>query len=90
MAINCDLYLGFDSIKRYTTKYFVWEKIELLYDMCILRLRTGWQPDPLEEAVREILTRCKTERRMTNALHDVIFNDKPIKEFVAERGGVSR
>jgi hypothetical protein len=85
MRIDLNEYLGFEG-KRHSTKYFVAVKIEVLYDLCVL-CRHGNEADPLEEAVRAILTTCKTERAMNNCLHDVIFNDKPIKKLVAERGG---
>lgn len=87
MKIDLNEYLGFKG-KRHNTNYFVEVKIETLYDLCILKGHyNGVVTDPLEEAVRAILTACKTESTMTNVLHDVIFNDKPIKKFVAEKGG---
>lgn len=86
MKIDLNEYLGFEG-KRHNSKYFVEVKIETLYDLCILT-HHGKEADPLEEAVRAILTRCKTERAMSNCLHDVIFNDKPIAKLVAEKGGV--
>ena len=90
MAINYDAYLGFET-KRHNTEYFVNEKIEYLYDLCILKKRhRGTEADPLEEAVRAILTACKTERAMSACLHDIIFNDKPIKTLVAEKGGACK
>ena len=90
MKIDLNEYLGFEA-KRHSTQYHVDVKIEMPYDACILKTRhRGKDADPLEDAVRAILTACKTERAMTTCLHDVIFNDKPIAQLVEERGGACK
>jgi hypothetical protein len=52
--INTDAYLFPNTSVRHTTKYYVDEKIELLYDFCVL--------------------------------HSVIYDDKPIKVLLAQKG----
>lgn len=59
------------------------EKVELLYDFCILRHNARKQ----EEAVREILGSCKSEAEMDRKLRDVLVGGKPLKEFINQYGG---
>ena len=61
------------------------EKVEILYDFCILRHRKG-KPDVREDAVRELLTKCGTELRMENALHDVLVGHIKLTELLKKRG----
>ena len=86
MSIDLNEYLGLPTA-RHNTKYYVNEKIEILYDFCILK--RGYNnriPDPLEDAVRSMLTACGTEAAMTDCLRDIIYNDKPITKLLAQKG----
>ena len=61
------------------TNSLVEKKVNMLYDFCILRRRKGrWGKelsDSREDAVREMLAACGTERAMTIRLHDVLKGD---------------
>lgn len=67
------------------TEELINEKIELLYDFCILRYRRR-KPDARENAVRELLEECGTESRMQNALHDVILERITLTELLQKKG----
>lgn len=64
------------DFKESATKEFVEKKINLLYDFAILCKKKGkngaGMPDHREDAVREMLTECKTESAMSIKLHDVL------------------
>lgn len=67
------------------TEELINEKVELLYDFCILRYRKG-KPDAREDAVRELLNKCGTETRMQNALHDVLLERITLTELLQKKG----
>ena len=68
-----------------TTEEFVNEKVELLYDFCILRHRRG-NPDSREDAVRKLLTKCGTEIKMETVLHDVLLDRISLTELLQKKG----
>jgi hypothetical protein len=67
------------------TEELINEKVEMLYDFCILRHRKK-KPDAREDAVRELLTECGTESRMQNVLHDVLLERITLTELLQRKG----
>lgn len=67
------------------TEELINEKVELLYDFCILRHRRG-EADSREDAVRELLNKCGTESRMQNVLHDVLLERTTLTDLLKEKG----
>ena len=61
------------------------EKVELLYDFCILRHGRG-KEDSREDAVRKLLTKCGTEIRMETVLHDVLVGRISLTELLQKKG----
>lgn len=65
------------------------KKISLLYDLCILRTRKKdkcIEKDARESALREVLSHYCSETEINNAIHDVIFGNKSINQFLAQKG----
>ena len=62
------------------------EKVDLLYDFCILRHRRGNKEDARENAVRQMLKKCGTETRMQIALHDVLMDKITLSELLQQKG----
>ena len=67
-------------------KTIVDEKVQILYDFCVLNTRGRYNnPDPLETEVREFLTARGTEFAMQSAIIDVITYKKSIYQML--KGG---
>lgn len=68
------------------TSVLVEKKVNLLYDFHILKKRKGrWgrtMPDSREDAVREMLSKCVTERTMNAKLHDVLRKERSLDEIL--------
>ena len=62
------------------------EKVDLLYDFCILKHRRWGKPDNREDAVKKMLTECGTEFRMQNALHDVLMGRIKLTDLLKQKG----
>lgn len=66
------------------------KKISLLYDLCILTARhKGGKrigKDPRETALRGVLSHYCTETQINNALHDVVYGNKTLDQFLAQKG----
>ena len=62
------------------------KKINLLYEMCILR-KTKNSSDIREGMLRKILSEYNSERALTVALHDVVFGKIPLDAFIKQKGG---
>lgn len=61
-------------------KVLIDKKINLLYDFSILTNdKTG---EGNENRVRAILKQFETESQMTTAIHDLVFGDETIDEFI--------
>lgn len=58
------------------------EKVDLLYDFCILLGRH----DHREKAVRTMLKECGTEYRMTIKLHDILRGRRTLNQVLKEGG----
>ena len=63
----------------------IYEKLELLYDFCILTMRAN-KHDPKENRVREMLSSCKSEREMERTLHDVLVGNETLEQLLARKG----
>lgn len=61
------------------------EKINLLYDFCILKYKRG-KEDTYENAVRKLLAECGTESRMQIVLHDVLLEKTTLTELLKKKG----
>lgn len=64
------------------------KKVSLLYQLCILVMNKK-DRDSRETALREVLSHYNSERALTTALHDVVFEHKTLDEFLAQKGGVA-
>ena len=62
-------------------------KIDLLYDLCILKKRKG-KSDPREPQVEELLEQCETRYAMDTMLHDVICGNMTLNELLSR--GIQR
>ena len=67
------------------TEELINEKVEMLYDFCILRHKRR-EPDAREDAVRELLNKCGTEFKMQNVLHDVLLERITLTELLQKKG----
>ena len=63
----------------------IYEKLELLYDFCILTMRAN-KHDPKENRVREMLSACKSEREIERTLHDVLVGNETLGQLLARKG----
>ena len=72
-----------------TLEDIVDKKIALLYDICILRRTKYSKHDSREQSVREYLTKCGTESRITSVLHDILMYNKTLDELLQE-GGINK
>lgn len=69
------------------------KKVSLLYDLCILSARRGkdgkrLSKDPRESALREVLSHYCTETEINNALHDIVYGNKTLNQFLAQKGAL--
>lgn len=68
------------------------KKVSLLYDLCILTTRRGSDKrlvkDPRESALREVLSHYCSETEINNALHDVVYGNKTLNQFLAQKGAL--
>ena len=71
---------------KITINEIVEEKIQLLYDFCVLR-GSRKNPDPLEAKTRALLPAKKTEFAMQTAIHDVLKGEKTLVQIL-KIGGV--
>ena len=55
------------------------KKINLLKDFCLLS-----KHDDREEIIKAILSKCKSERELDNALHNVVRFNETVDEFIAK------
>lgn len=66
------------------------KKISLLYDLYILTTRRGsdrrLHKDPRESALREVLSHYCSETEINNALHDIVYGNKTLDQFLAQKG----
>jgi hypothetical protein len=66
------------------------KKISLLYDLCILTVTYGQgkrlRKDPREHALREVLSHYCSETEINNALHDIVYGNKTLDQFLAQKG----
>ena len=67
------------------------KKISLLYDLCILHSRRDkngkrLHKDPRESALREVLSHYCSETEVNNALHDIVYGNKTLNQFLAQKG----
>lgn len=56
------------------------KKINLLKDFCLLS-----KHDDREEIIKAILSKCKSERELDNALHNVVRFNETIDEFIERK-----
>ena len=68
-----------------TMTEIICEKIQLLYDFCILMTRYHMH-DPNENRVREMLEACKSEREIERTLHDVLVGNETLAQLLARKG----
>ena len=68
-------------------KEIIDEKVQLLYDFCILTHhgKSGKGKDKREKSVRAMLAECGTERKMTVALHDVLMGRETINQVLQRK-----
>lgn len=90
---DADEFLGFSE--PHTFEEQVDKKINLLYDMCILRRvkvqctpkkKCRLAPDPNEELVRTLFLSCKSEIAMDNMVHGVIMGDYTLDTLLKRNG----
>lgn len=62
------------------------EKMQMLYDFCILKPQKNHLPDPRQEAVRAMLEQCESERKMEVLLHDVLLGRETIGALLQRKG----
>lgn len=63
------------------------KKIDLLYDLCIMRRRKrNGGVDDREEAVRQMLMNCTSFISIDNAVHDVIVGKCTLDQLLKARG----
>ncbi len=62
------------------------EKVQLLYDFCILRHRRGGKEDSREDKVRKLLANCGNEHRMQIVLHDVLVDKIKLTDLLEKKG----
>lgn len=66
-------------------------KINLLYELCILRTRFNKfgkkvTKDAREAPLRDILLGCKSELEIDNVVHDIVCGNKTLNKFLAQHG----
>ena len=57
-------------------------KIDILYDMEILRRKKGGASDLREMQVRELLAKCESRYEMDTILHDVVRGNMPLNALL--------
>ena len=66
------------------------KKISLLYDLHILIARRKSDKrlgkDPRESALREVLSHYCSETEINNALHDIVYGNKTLDQFLTQKG----
>lgn len=62
------------------------KKIELLYELLVLKRNLSTQHDDRERAVRQVLSQYTTEHQLTTALFDIVRYNITIDEWLEKRG----
>ena len=68
-------------------KEMIDEKVQILYDFCILVHygKNDARIDKREKRIRAMLAKCKTERQMTIVLHDVLMGRETINQLLKRK-----